>query len=102
MHYRGRGGNMIEIKLDDEEVKALFLSEVKSRLDKIELEALLMNSKQLCKYLSLSWPTIEKVFLSDPNFPRIRIGSKWLFPRKEVERYIDIWTIEKQAYVDEK
>jgi excisionase family DNA binding protein len=102
MHYRGRGGNMIEIKLDDEEVKALFLAEVKLRLDKIELEALLMNSKQLCKYLSLSWPTIEKVFLSDPNFPRIRIGSKWLFPRKEVERYIDIWTIEKQAYVDEK
>ena len=102
MDYRGRGGNMIEIKLDDEEVKALFLAEVKLRLDKIELEALLMNSKQLCKYLSLSWPTIEKVFLSDPNFPRIRIGSKWLFPRKEVERYIDIWTIEKQAYVDEK
>ncbi|MBV7505888.1 helix-turn-helix domain-containing protein [Bacillus sp. sid0103] len=93
---------MLEIKLDEEEVKALFLAEVKSRLDKIELEALLMNSKQLCKYLSLSWPTIEKVFLSDSNFPRIRIGCKWLFPRKEVERYIDMWAIEKQANADEK
>ncbi|WP_077620361.1 helix-turn-helix domain-containing protein [Bacillus sinesaloumensis] len=93
---------MLEIKLDDEEVKALFLAEVKSRLDKIESEALLMNSKQLCKYLSLSWPTVEKVFLSDPNFPRIRLGSKWLFPRKEVERYIDIWAMENQANADEK
>ncbi|MEH7085137.1 DNA-binding protein [Neobacillus drentensis] len=85
---------MLEIKLDDEELKALFLAEVKSRLDKIELETLLMNSKQLCNDLSLSWPTVEKVFLSDTNFPRIRVGSKWLFPRKEVERYIDIWAIE--------
>jgi excisionase family DNA binding protein len=93
---------MLEIKLDDDEVKALFLAEVKSRLDKIESQALLMNSKQLCKYLSLSWPTVEKVFLSDPNFPRIRLGSKWLFPRKEVERYIDIWAMEKQANADEK
>ncbi|MEW4231642.1 helix-turn-helix domain-containing protein [Priestia megaterium] len=96
---------MLEIKLDDEELKSLFLNEVNMRLDKIELEALLMNSKQLCKYLSLSWPTIEKVFLSDPKFPKIRIGSKWLFPRKEVESYIDIWTIgmkKKQAYVDKK
>ncbi|TCP19736.1 hypothetical protein EV207_15921 [Scopulibacillus darangshiensis] len=64
---------MLEIKLDDEELKALYLAEVQKRLDKIELQSMLMDAKQLCKMLSLSWPTVEKLFLSDPNFPSIRI-----------------------------
>jgi excisionase family DNA binding protein len=85
---------MIEIKLDDEVLKDLYLAEVQKRLDKFELQTLLMDSKQLCKLLSLSWPTVEKLFLCDPKFPKIRVGSKWLFNRKEVEHYIDNWSIE--------
>lgn len=85
---------MIEIKLDEQELKELYLSEVQKRLDEIELQSLLMDTKQLCRSLSLSWPTVEKLFISDPNFPKIRVGSKWLFNRKEVERYIDLWSVE--------
>ncbi|WML46445.1 helix-turn-helix domain-containing protein [Neobacillus sp. PS3-40] len=85
---------MIDIKFNEDELKALYLEEVQKRLDKIELQSLLMDSKQLCRMLSLSWPTVEKMFLRDPNFPSIRIGSKWLFNRREVERYINLWSIE--------
>ncbi|MEH7747047.1 helix-turn-helix domain-containing protein [Neobacillus drentensis] len=87
---------MLEIKLDDDELKALYLAEVQKRLDKIELQSMLMDTKQLCKMLSLSWPTIEKLFLSDPNFPSIRIGKKWVFNRKQVQDYIDRWSNEKK------
>ncbi|WP_042454618.1 MerR family transcriptional regulator [Neobacillus dielmonensis] len=90
---------MLEIRLDDEELKALYLAEVQKRLDKIELQSMLMDTKQLCKMLSLSWPTIEKLFLSDPNFPSIRIGKKWVFNRKQVQDYIDLWSIEKKKNV---
>ncbi|NRD81151.1 DNA-binding protein [Bacillus sp. BRMEA1] len=84
---------MVEIKLDDEELKSIYLEEVQKRLDDIELHSMLMDSKQLCKMLNLSWPTIEKLFLSDPNFPSIRIGKKWLFNRRFVQEYIDNWSI---------
>lgn len=84
---------MFEIKLDETELKELFLAEVRKRLDGIENETLLMDSKQLCKMVSMSWPTVEKVFLSDPNFPSIRIGTKWLFNRKEVQDYINVWSV---------
>lgn len=87
---------MLEIKLDDDELKALYLAEVQKRLDKIELQSMLMDTKQLCKMLSLSWPTVEKLFLSDPNFPSTRIGKKWVFNRKQVQDYIDSWSIEKK------
>lgn len=83
---------MIEIKLDEEELKAIYINEIQKRLDQIEFQSLLMDSKQLCKMLSLSWPTVEKIFLSDPNFPSIRIGSKWLFNRNEVQAYINQWS----------
>ncbi|KKB33791.1 MerR family transcriptional regulator [Bacillus thermotolerans] len=85
---------MIEIKLDDEQLKDLYLAEVRKRLEKFEAESYLMNSKQLCKFLNLSWPTIQQTFLIDPSFPSIRLGSKWLFNRKEVQEYIDYWSSE--------
>ncbi|MDO8223941.1 hypothetical protein [Bacillus cabrialesii] len=59
---------MVEIKLNDEELKELYLAEVQKRLDSIELQSMLMDTKQLCKTLSLSWPTVEKLFLVNPNF----------------------------------
>lgn len=83
---------MFEIKVDNEELKRLYLVEVQKRLEEIELQSLLMDTKQLCKMLSLSWPTVEKTFLSDPNFPRLRIGKKWVFNRKEIQTYIDSWS----------
>jgi hypothetical protein len=85
---------MVEIKLDDNELKEIYLLEVRKRLDKFEAESLLMDSKQLCKMLSLSWPTVVETFLTDPNFPSIRLGSKWLFNRCEVQEYINRWSIE--------
>lgn len=56
---KGGIGLIIEIKLDDEQLKDLYLAEVQKRLDKLEVESLLMDSKKLCKFLSLSWPTVE-------------------------------------------
>lgn len=82
---------LIQISLNEEELKELFLSEVQKRLDKIELDSMLMTTKELRQTLNLSWPTIEKLFLADPNFPSIRMGSKWLFNRRAVQEYIDRW-----------
>lgn len=83
--------NIINFSLNEEGLKELYRKEVQDYLKKIEMETMLMDSKQLCKMLNLSWPTIEKLFLNDPNFPSIRIGKKWAFNRREVQTYIDYW-----------
>lgn len=85
---------MIQISLNEQEFKELYLEEVQKRVKQIELETMLMDSKELCKMLNLSWPTIEKLFLYNPNFPAMRVGKKWMFNRKEVQEYIDRWSIE--------
>jgi hypothetical protein len=82
---------IINLSLNEECLKELFLTEVQKHLEKIEMDTILMDSKQLCQVLNLSWPTIEKLFLTDPNFPSVRIGKKWAFNRKHVQEYIDRW-----------
>lgn len=55
-----------------------------------------LDSKQLQKFLRMSWNTINSVLLCDPNFPAMRYGAKWLFPRKKIEEYMDNFYIEVQ------
>ncbi|MEC3814159.1 DNA-binding protein [Bacillus safensis] len=85
---------IVQVALDEEGLKELYLMEVEKCLQKLKMETILMDSKQLCKTLNLSWPTVEKLFLNDPNFPKIRVGKKWIFNREEVQKYINLWFIE--------
>lgn len=85
---------MFNINLNEAELKTIYLEEVQKRLEDWEQQTLLMDMKELCKMLSLSRPTVEKLFIYNPDFPSMRVGKKWLFPRKEVEEYIKRWSID--------
>lgn len=85
---------MFNINLNENELKTIYLEEVQKRLDVWEQQTLLMDMKELCKILSLSRPTVEKLFIFNPDFPSMRVGKKWLFNRKEVEEYIKSWGID--------
>lgn len=83
---------MFNISLNEDELKTIYLEEVQKRLEDWEQQTLLMDMKELCKMLSLSRPTVEKLFIYNPHFPSMRVGKKWLFNRKEVEEYINHWS----------
>ncbi|APH06543.1 helix-turn-helix domain-containing protein [Bacillus weihaiensis] len=85
---------MLNISLDENELKKLALEEVRKRVEEIEEGMFLIDTKELCRLLSLSRPTVEKLFIYDPNFPSMRVGKKWIFHRKEVEEYIKRWSID--------
>lgn len=85
---------MLNISLDESELKKLYLEEVRKRVEEIEEDMFLIDSKELCRMLSLSRPTVEKLFIYNPNFPSMRVGKKWLFNRQEVKEYINRWSID--------
>lgn len=85
---------MLNISLDENELKKLYLEEVRKRVEEIEEDMFLIDSKELCRMLSLSRPTVEKLFIYNPNFPSMRVGKKWLFNRQEVKEYINRWSID--------
>lgn len=84
---------MFNINLNEDELKTMYLEEVQKRLEDWEQQTMLMDMKELCKMLSLSRPTVEKLFIYNQDFPSLRVGKKWLFPRKEVEEYIKRWSL---------
>lgn len=85
---------MLNISLDENELKKLYLEEIRKRAEEMECQTILMDTKELCRMLMLSRPTVEKLFIYNPNFPSMRVGKKWLFNRKEVEEYIKRWGID--------
>ncbi|WP_052728369.1 helix-turn-helix transcriptional regulator [Domibacillus tundrae] len=85
---------MLEISIDDEKLKAVYEAELKRRLDEIEKTAFFLTFKDLCRYTKVSNTTVYDLFLSDPEFPVIRVGVKMLFPKKEVDAYLEKWVKE--------
>ncbi|MBU9722164.1 MULTISPECIES: helix-turn-helix domain-containing protein [Bacillaceae] len=85
---------MLNISLDENELKKLALEEVRKRVEEIEEDMFLIDTKELCKLLSLSRPTVEKLFIYNPDFPSMRVGKKWVFNRQEVKEYITRWSID--------
>ena len=83
-----------QVHVAEDFIKELCLEEVNKKLEKVLMDHLLMDSKELCRTLSLSWPTVEKIFLHDPEFPKMRVGKKWVFNKLEVQEYINKWSIE--------
>ncbi|MGG1676885.1 helix-turn-helix domain-containing protein [Neobacillus sp. NRS-1170] len=84
---------MFNVSLDQDTAKAIYLEEVRKRIEEIEQQTLLIDIKELCKMLSLSRPTVEKLFIYNPDFPTLRIGKKYLFNRNQVVDYINRWSI---------
>ncbi|OMP68697.1 hypothetical protein [Domibacillus epiphyticus] len=85
---------MIEISIDEKRVEELYKKAVEEKLEKIEHDRLLMSSKDLQKYLGLSYPTLSELFFHDPDFPIIRVGTRMLFYKPEIDVFIDGWVDE--------
>lgn len=85
---------MINVEIDQEQLKELYLHKVEEHLKEIDLEVFFMDSKQLANYLNMSWNTIVSHLLYDEDFPKVRLGSKWLFNRKEVQEFMKNYYVE--------
>ncbi|AET66368.1 hypothetical protein Desor_0678 [Desulfosporosinus orientis DSM 765] len=79
---------MIRVELDQKAMRELFLQRIDEHIKTIDHEVFFMNSKQLQKYLNMSWNSIVEHLISDKKFPSLKLGSKWLFPRQEVDLYM--------------
>lgn len=47
--------------------------------------------KTLCKVTCMSENFIKEQFFYHPDFPKYRVGRKWLMPAKECEEFLINW-----------
>jgi hypothetical protein len=82
---------MLTVQVDALEVEQIFLNEVKKRLDQLESQQVYWDMKTLCKVTCMSDNFIKEQFFYEKDFPKYRVGKKWLFPAKETEQFLIRW-----------
>ncbi len=75
---------MITLNINEEMLKEMYNQKIEEYLSTVERESMFMTFNDLVKYLNMSNVSIREFLLWRNDFPKIRLGSKWLFPRKEV------------------
>jgi hypothetical protein len=86
---------MLNIQIDEQEVKQLYLAKLEEKLKHIETDLLFWDTSELRRRTCLSWNTIQREFFYDPRFPKRKVGGKWLFPAEATKAFLLTWLSEQ-------
>jgi hypothetical protein len=87
---------MIEVKVDQEELKELYMKEIRKRLDQLDKEITFWDTKELRRQTNMSWNNIQDKFFYHPEFPKFKVGAKWYFPADATKQFLLKWMNESQ------
>ncbi|WP_286188198.1 hypothetical protein [Rossellomorea sp. RS05] len=62
---------MIDVKVNQEEVKELYLEELKRAIKEAEKQTIFWDMKELVRQTNLSLSTIQRTFFFNQDFPKI-------------------------------
>ncbi|WOV83920.1 hypothetical protein PGH26_13705 [Sporosarcina jeotgali] len=89
---------MIDIQIDQALVEQMAREAIEEKLKSMDESIYFLNTKQVLKYVNMSWNSFQENILHDPAFKAgIRLGSKWLFNKAELDLYLDKFFTEAQA-----
>ncbi|PUB18239.1 helix-turn-helix domain-containing protein [Paenisporosarcina sp. OV554] len=88
---------MINLQLDENLLEQIYKEKVDDYLKSVEKESMFMTFNDLVKYLNMSNVSIREYILWRNDFPKIRLGRKFLFPRKEVANFMEKYLEEVRA-----
>lgn len=82
---------MIEILVDEEAIKKLYMKAIEEKLKDVDADLVFWDTKELKRRTCLSWNTIQEQFFHHKDFPKAKIGGKWMYPAKETEVFLLEW-----------
>jgi hypothetical protein len=86
---------MLNIQIDETEAKALYIEEVKKKINEFDVDLLFWDTNELKRRTCMSWGTIQEKFFFDPRFPKHKVGGKWMFPASETKDFLLKWISEQ-------
>lgn len=87
---------MLQVYVDEKAVEELYKQAIDKKVDEISKDLVFWDTKELRRRTCLSWNTIQDTFFFDERFPKMKVGSKWLFPAKEAEEFLIKWMEERK------
>ncbi|MER2132615.1 MAG: group-specific protein [Carnobacterium inhibens] len=87
---------MLQIQVDQEAIEKLYIEAINKKIQDIDRELVFWDTKELKRRTCLSWNTIQDNFFHHKDFPKVKIGGKWMYPAKETETFLGNWLKEKR------
>lgn len=66
-------------------------TEIQKRLTELNTDVVFWDLKELSRRTNMSIPFIKEQFFYNQEFPKYKVGTKWLMPAKETEKYLLNW-----------
>ncbi|CAN7220768.1 group-specific protein [Rossellomorea sp. LjRoot5] len=82
---------MINITIDQEEVREHYMKKIEEKMNEIDGELVYWDSKELMRRTCMSWNTIQKEFFFHPEFPKFKLGGKWYFDAQDTKMFLLHW-----------
>lgn len=86
---------MVNVQIDEQEVRTIFLQKLEEKLKEVDAELVFWDTAELKRRTCLSWTTIQERFFFDPRFPKFKVGTKWVFPAREAQKFLLTWLSEQ-------
>jgi hypothetical protein len=86
---------MINIEVKQNEVKELYLEELRKAIKEAEKQTIFWDTKELVRQTRMSLSTIQRQFFYDLDFPKRKVGGKWYYPAEKTKEFLLDW-IERQ------
>lgn len=87
--------SIINIKINDAEVKKQIQDQIQILLKESETELVFWNSNELMRRTGFSWNFIQEQFFFDPRFVKRKVGRNWIFPAKKTRDFLEMWLLEQ-------
>ncbi|MGA3675997.1 group-specific protein [Lysinibacillus agricola] len=82
---------ILSISLNKKALEDMIKTEIKKRLSELETDFVFWDLKELSRRTNMSIPFIKEYFFYNEDFPKYKVGTKWLMPAKETEKYLLNW-----------
>src|SRR5690625_4916313 len=88
INLKKRRENMVEIKLDEENIKDTFQRELATRLDELQSQSASLYLTDLQQHSRMSVNPMQDHFLYNADFPNFRVGQGRYFPAEGTKNYL--------------
>lgn len=86
---------MLQVQIDPSFAETILREEIQKNIEQVSVKTLFWDMKELCRQVQMSETFVKEQFFYNPDFPKFRVGKKWLMPAKQTEEFLLSW-IEQQ------
>ena len=82
---------MLEVKVDEQVIHQLVKEEIQQKIKEVDSELVFWDRNELLRSTCMSWNFIQEQFFFHPDFPKYKVGTKWVFPAEKTKRFLLEW-----------